>query len=448
MSFTDSHTLSDLNILGTAYEENSIFDFLNHTQTHGGKIKLSALLKSPLNELSVIRKRQEAILFLKEADVSFEFNKEEYAFIEHYLNQNSLLLKSNIIDSTWNWLRSKYKPSNDYYVISRGLHYLRRNLSRIIKLSDQLRSSGQPEYYDSLNTFVNHIRAEQTLSELLSRDHSRIRFWNLGRFDFAIRVKQKETIKTFLHLSYELDVFLSVANTLKKTGMTFPEFKDSPEPYLFVEGLYHPLLYEPVKNDFQIGTPNICMLTGANMTGKSTFLKSAGICVYLAHLGFPVPADKMVLSLFDTMHSTVNIADNLQKGYSHFFSEVKRVKEILRKLQKDEKVFVIFDELFRSTNVKDAKDATILIARGFSKIRNAVFMISTHINEAAEALKNDEGVDFKCFHYQLIKDKPVYDYKLADGITDERLGLTILKNEGITEIISDILDGRSDHMSK
>lgn len=447
MNFTDRHTLGDLNIFGHADEENSIFDLFNQTQTHGGKIKLSDLLGSPLNELSSIRKRQDAIRFLREADISFDFNKEEYAFIEHYLNQNSLILKSNIIDSTWNWLRSKYKPSNDYYVISRGLHYLKNNLSRIMKLSDQLRSLGQPDYFDSLSTFTNHIRNKQAFSDLLNQTKSRVRFWNLGRFDFTIRVKEKETIKTFLQLSYELDVFLAVSNTTKKTGMNFPVFTASPNPYFSIEGLYHPLLHHPVKNNFKLGTPNVCLLSGANMTGKSTFLKSAGISVYLAHLGFPVPADRMELSLFETMHTTINIADNLQKGYSHFYSEVKRVKEILQILKKRKRVLVIFDEPFRSTNVKDAKDATLMLIRSFSKIRHALFMVSTHINEAAETIRNDEDIDFKCFHYQLVKDKPVYDYQLAEGITDERLGMTILKNEGIMNIIADILKEGGDNSS-
>lgn len=111
------------------------------------------------------------------------------------------------------------------------------------------------------------------------------------------------------------------------------------------------------------------------MAGKSTFLKSIGLSVFISHLGFPVPATKMTTSIYNGIVSTINLSDNLNKGLSHFYSEVKRVKETALKLKESKKLLVIFDELFRGTNVKDASDASLLIIAAFSKIKKSTFLV-------------------------------------------------------------------------
>lgn len=106
------------------------------------------------------------------------------------------------------------------------------------------------------------------------------------------------------------------------------------------------------------------------MSGKSTFLKTIGLHIYLAHLGFPVPAKKLKISIFDGLFTTINLADNLNLGYSHFYSEVKKVKDIVLKINSKKNLIVIFDELFRGTNVKDAYDASLIIISTLAKIRD------------------------------------------------------------------------------
>ncbi|MBK6527649.1 MAG: hypothetical protein IPG07_20140 [Crocinitomicaceae bacterium] len=101
-------------------------------------------------------------------------------------------------------------------------------------------------------------------------------------------------------------------------------------------------------------------------------------------------------------------------------------------------MFVIFDELFRGTNVKDAYDASLLIISAFAKIRTSTFLISTHITEIAEDLKSNATVQFNYLASKLIEAVPTYTYKLANGVSDERVGLLIVKNEGIIEILYSI----------
>jgi DNA mismatch repair ATPase MutS len=122
------------------------------------------------------------------------------------------------------------------------------------------------------------------------------------------------------------------------------------------------------------------------MAGKSTFLKTIGILVYVAHLGFPVPAKELRISVFSGLYTTINLSDNLNFGYSHFYSEVRRVKEIVTKFNPDKKIVIIFDELFRGTNVKDAFEASASIISKLAKIKSNLFFISSHILEIADAV--------------------------------------------------------------
>lgn len=174
------------------------------------------------------------------------------------------------------------------------------------------------------------------------------------------------------------------------------------------------------------------------MAGKSTFMKAVGLAVYLAHLGFPVPAEKMRTTVYNGMISTINLSDNINLGYSHFYTEVSRVKEAVLKIKERGRMFVIFDELFRGTNVKDAFDASLLIIESFSKIPGSSFFISTHITEIAEELKNDENILFRYLDSELVDGSPIYSYKLLTGVSHERLGMLILKNENIIEILNSI----------
>lgn len=176
------------------------------------------------------------------------------------------------------------------------------------------------------------------------------------------------------------------------------------------------------------------------MAGKSTFLKSIGLAIYLAHLGFPVPATKMTTSIYHGIVTTINLSDDMNRGYSHFYSEVNRIKETATKLKEKKRLFVIFDELFRGTNVKDAFDASLLIIKSFAKISDSTFFISTHITEVAEKVDQLSNIQFKYFDSKLVDNIPTYEYKLESGISYERLGMYILKNAKIIEILDSMTE--------
>ena len=147
----------------------------------------------------------------------------------------------------------------------------------------------------------------------------------------------------------------------------------------------------------------------------------------------------METSAFDGLITTINLADNIQSGNSHFYTEVSRVKHVAQKMTGSQNMLVIFDELFRGTNVKDAFDASLAITSAFSKLRKSFFIISTHIVEVANELAAIENINFKFMETVFDNGIPGYSYMLKDGITEERLGMWIVKNEGILEIIEGIL---------
>src|ERR1700754_4537716 len=104
-------------------------------------------------------------------------------------------------------------------------------------------------------------------------------------------------------------------------------------------------------------------------------------------MGFPVAAARMEFSVRDGIFTTINLPDDLSLGYSHFYAEVLRVKKVATQLSMGKNLFIIFDELFRGTNVKDACEATVAITAAFAQKRNCMFVVSTHIIEAGEILR-------------------------------------------------------------
>lgn len=434
----DKQTLLDLNIFPRSKGEASVFDYYNRTATWGGKSALSKMIESPLDDLDEINKRISAIQFIFDNDFDYEFEKEEFEFIEHYLNQNTYILRNNPLDSFLIWLRNKYKPTNEYYIIARGLEYLRSNLQKFSNITNSIGQANIPEFFQEINIEIERAKVQSGLKEILNPKLNKISFRKVSKYDILFRNKEKERIKTILDLLYQLDAYISLAKIAKEKNLVFPEITESSKPFLKIEGLFHPFLNKPVLNDIKLLNNNLCFVSGANMSGKSTFLKTLGLCIYIAHAGFPVPASSMKASLFRGLYSTINISDNIEKGYSHYYSEVKRVKDIALKIKDEKRVFVIFDELFRGTNVKDAYEATLQIISGFTKIKNSLFFISTHIVEVGSELEKMSGPIFKCFNSRLEGKTPIYSYKLVEGISSDRLGLTILRNEKIMELLEEI----------
>ncbi len=213
--------------------------------------------------------------------------------------------------------------------------------------------------------------------------------------------------------------------------------QESNLPLLDIENLYHPLLKAPTPVSIQfVPERNLLFLTGPNMSGKTTFIKSIGIAVYLAQLGLAVPAARMTLSPFDFLITNIKTEDDIRFGYSYFFSEVKRVKTIAELVRSDQKGLVISDELFKGTNIHDAYEASRSVIQGFSRWKNSLFILSSHLVELQSDIEPLGNILFKYFEVTIKDGIPEYSYRLKDGVSMQRLGLFILEQERIMELLN------------
>jgi DNA mismatch repair ATPase MutS len=171
------------------------------------------------------------------------------------------------------------------------------------------------------------------------------------------------------------------------------------------------------------------------MAGKSTFIKAIGIAVYLAHLGMGVPAKNMELSLFEGIISNINVVDNIAKGESYFYNEVQRIKNTILKIDNPDNWLVLIDELFKGTNVQDAMKCSATVIRGLIKIKNSLFILSTHLYEIGEELRVFPNIVFRYFETNVHNDQLEFSYQMKEGISNDRLGYLILKREKVVELL-------------
>jgi DNA mismatch repair ATPase MutS len=223
---------------------------------------------------------------------------------------------------------------------------------------------------------------------------------------------------------------------VKTYHLQFPTFIESEQPHFEAEGLYHLLLQQPVAYDILMHPEqNFLFLTGANMAGKSTLIKAIGSSAFLAHIGMGVAAKHMRITLFDGLLTNINVADNIVKGESYFFNEVQRVKNTIYKINDGKKWLVLIDELFKGTNVQDAMKCSLAVIKGLIKIKNSLFILSTHLYEIGEELKPYSNIAFKYFETTVTDDQLEFSYQLKEGVSDDRIGYVILRREKVVEML-------------
>jgi len=440
----DKQTIKDLELFPERGIDKSIFSFYDRTTTYGGQLLLLKQFNNPVSNLETLQNRQKEIHFFFENNCGIILIPRQIDFIELYLKNRRTPLKDNIIDAAYDRLSNTFSTDNDYYVISEGILFLVKLLVQLEKFIDELKSISVPVALVEDIEIIKIITDSKVIKGLLSNPPKQtkdLNFHQINKLDYFFRVKSKNQLRDLLNIVYKIDVLQTLSQLMKTDGFTLPEFDAAADPSFEVIDAFHPFITDAVENSFAFNRDsNLCFITGPNMSGKSTFLKTMGLLIYLSHLGFPVPAKKLRTTIFDGLFTTINLTDNINLGYSHFYSEVKRVKDITLKISTSKNIVVIFDELFRGTNVKDAYDASLVIITALAKIRNNFFFISTHILEVAEDLDKNDLIMFRCFESELVDQQPVSDFKIKVGISKERIGMQIIKNEKIIEILDRIVE--------
>jgi DNA mismatch repair ATPase MutS len=205
--------------------------------------------------------------------------------------------------------------------------------------------------------------------------------------------------------------------------------------HFFVSGknIGHPLINaaKRVNNNIDIKSrEELMLITGSNMAGKSTYLRSIGINTVLAMAGAPVCATGFTLSPVQII-SSMRIADNLEESTSTFYAELKKLKAIIDKVNAGEKIFILLDEILRGTNSLDRHTGSVALVKQLIK-HQAACIIATHDVELAK-LKDSYPCNILNYHFdaQVDKDELYFDYKLKDGICTSLNASILMKKIGI-----------------
>jgi DNA mismatch repair protein MutS len=228
------------------------------------------------------------------------------------------------------------------------------------------------------------------------------------------------------------EAYLSIATIAGKAGFVPAQFI---EKGISLNNFFHPLIKNPVKNSIHINK-NILVLTGPNMSGKSTLLRAISICLYLARLGLPVPAGECQVVFAEDINVFINSRDNPKSGYSHFMAEVLNLKESIIAAQEEKQVFAVFDELFSGTNIDDAMNILALTLKGLKKFTRSYFLLSTHFYQLKELHAGE--MEHAAFYYidSFLEDgKPKFTYQLKKGWSDVKFGTILFEREGLVQLL-------------
>jgi len=433
----DKQTWKDLDLFDQG-RRGLVYGLFNKTRTTGGSDALERMLKEPCHEREVLETRRNTIRFFRDRSIELPIGR-HLADVEHYLNCAFELFPGNLPEAFVYTFRNQLKESPRYYIVTGGIKRTVSLLRQLFEVITGWRTGDCPEPLAAILKSMPEFITDRRVRALLMERSGPLRWRDMARCDHFFRESGKGAMRKILDQVYEWDAYQSIAATAQQYDLCFPEYSDDLQPLVEARGLFHPLVANAVPNDYVIGSAaNLCFISGPNMAGKSTFLKSFGLAVYLAHVGFPVPAKAFRTTLFHGLITTVNLADSISQGYSHFYAEVRRVKEVLTKICEKKRIVVIFDELFRGTNVRDASDASLEIIDAFAGIEGCVFLVSTHIVEIAAGLQHNPKVFFTCFAATMEGGVPWYSYKLKSGVSDERAGMVILRNEGILDMLDEV----------
>ncbi|MBN2349243.1 MAG: hypothetical protein JXJ22_10415 [Bacteroidales bacterium] len=478
----------DLDIFG----EGSVFQFLNRTITRPGKEKLAYLLSVVnLNPRDIISRQQSVKELSAMLDLRQDFNatgkiaadsdsdlsnlhlwlaepgifiqNRIYKFLAFFLPALSLIfLTLTFIDFGFiNVLIMilllqffvvgiKFKYTNRIHgLIGKRLSMLRKYGKLISFLEDQNYNS--PGLNTLKSKLISHSESAskiiQKLARIVSAFDNRLNllvgfFLNgilLWDIQCMLRLEKwklshKNDIPKWLEVLGEYDALLSLSNFyFNNPEFVFPEFSDA---VIFkASEIGHPLIpiSERVNNSLEIKKEgNFIIITGANMAGKSTFLRTIGANIILGMAGAPVCAASLQfkpMPLFTSMRTN----DSLQKHESYFYAELKRLKELIDELKKSNRIFIILDEILKGTNSKDKQLGSQAVLKQIIH-RKGTGLIATHDLELAKMEQQfPDKIKNKCFEIEIEGAKIYFDYKLVDGITKKMNASLLMQQMGIID---------------
>jgi len=481
----DSHNYSqDLDIFGQA----SLFQFINTAVTYLGRLKLRDFLIAPARSTEEITNRQEAVQELaQKLDWRQQYLAE--AMLESTMHDpGALFLWANSIEGFYRNPRVIFvfrlipiitiiigiltfiNPEPQYYSLIAALviqyvilkintnqrgdilgvaykftenikaYYKMLNLveqeeyssQHLQDLENRLKSQGQ--------TAGEQIRKLVKIAESIANRHNQLYiFFNIlflldYQFVFALeRWKEKsgKNLQDWLDIIGEFEALSSLAVLSHDyPEWTTPELSED-EPVFIAEEMGHPLLMNSgVANNLRFEPPeNILLITGSNMSGKSTLLRTVGLNLVLAYAGGNVCAKKFKCSIMH-IYTCMRVNDNLEKNISSFYAELLRIKTIVKAVEEGQTIFFLLDEIFKGTNSIDRHTGAKVLVKKLSKAK-LLGLVSTHDLELGDLEKESNKI--KNYHFQEYYENNEirFDYKLRPGVSNTRNAAFLMKMAGI-----------------
>ena len=477
----------DLDIFG----RRSLFQSINRTCTFFGKDRLAKWLQNHLHEKTSIEKRQEMVreisehtLFREQFRVAglvhhgqssdaekiqaWSQSPAQYlhagwvkAFIWGVPVINSLLLITSLIG--WTSFSCLGLSFGIFLVLSFGIikraTYIQETYgkqlkslngyARLIALAkaEDWKSAGMLELMERFNlNGQSPVQALQQLSKELDRlDLRNNQFLYVlleGSIFFQLqeivrierwKVRYGQHISEWLETVGELDALCSLGTfAYNHPQYTYPELTEKPFCFLATQ-MGHPLMpaSQCVKNDATIPSrPFFLIITGANMAGKSTYLRTIGVNYLLACIGAPVCCERLKLYP-NQLITSLRTSDSLSNNESYFFAELKRLKRIIDLLNQGQQLFIILDEILKGTNSMDKQKGSFDLIRQFMQLK-ANGIIATHDLLLGSLIKQfPEEIRNYCFEADIKENELTFSYKLREGVAQNMNACFLMKKMGI-----------------
>ncbi len=484
-----SHSFSlDLDIFGN----NSLFQSVNRTCTNYGKRMLVSWFAQPLKEKTEIERRQKAVAELKgkrEFMRCFRIfglihpgKESDYEDIKAFIHTSDYITSPNawrvvswvvlalwvvlialavlaIIPGTWLiWYyilsfivsESKAKQVNALQNMAGDKVKTLQAYARLIKcveeedfqsarlkelqaifLNGKSKASAQFKYFAQL---TNEL--EQRSNLLVHVLFNPLMLWDIRK---TIRLEEwkkerSEELVQWIEVLGEIDAFCSLGTfAYNHPDYTFPVICND---YFRMKGtaLGHPLMNadQCIRNDIDIEKhPYFLIITGANMAGKSTYLRVVGVNFVLACIGAPVCAENLEVSPASIVTS-LRTSDSLNDNESYFFAELKRLKMIIDRLQQGERLFIILDEILKGTNSVDKQKGSLALVEQFINL-DTCGIIATH-DLLLGTLEKEFPGNIKNYRFEagIKDDKLEFTYHLQEGIAQNMNASYLMKKMGIT----------------
>jgi hypothetical protein len=247
------------------------------------------------------------------------------------------------------------------------------------------------------------------------------------------RGRNKENIQQWMDVLGQVDAMNSLATfAFNNPQYSYPvpvqgEFR------IEAKGLGHPLIPEEerVSNDFSLkGWHTIVVLTGANMAGKSTFLRTVGINHILSHTGAPVCAQEYRFKATPLITS-IRTNDSLIKHESYFYAELKKLKNIIDTLEQGKEVFILLDEVLKGTNSNDKLNGSIILIKKLLQLQTSGIIATHDISLGELETEFPDNIINNCFEAEISNGALIFDYKLKQGTAKNMTALFLMKQMGI-----------------